>query len=60
MTDDTTEGKVDQLKGRGQEALGALTGDQDEKEKGRSTQTKGKGKEVVGDVKDAIDDATGS
>jgi uncharacterized protein YjbJ (UPF0337 family) len=58
-TDDRTQGKVDELKGRAQEAYGDLTGDQEEQAKGESSQARGKVEQVKGDVKNAVDDLTG-
>jgi uncharacterized protein YjbJ (UPF0337 family) len=60
MTDDRTQGTADELKGRAREAVGDLTGDEDQQAKGQAEQAQGKGEKVVGDVKNAINDATGN
>lgn len=57
MTDDRTQGKVDELKGRGKEAVGDLTGNEDQQAEGQADQVQGKGEQVKGDVKNAIKDA---
>ncbi len=58
MTDDRTRGKVDELKGRAQEAVGDLTDNEDQQAEGQANQLKGKGEQVIGDVKNAVKDAT--
>lgn len=46
------EGKMDKLKGKAQEAWGALTGDTEDRLKGQGKQVKGSAKEKVGEVRD--------
>jgi uncharacterized protein YjbJ (UPF0337 family) len=48
--EDTMSGKMDELKGRGKEALGDLTNDDEMQREGRRDQ-------AAGDVKQKIDDA---
>jgi uncharacterized protein YjbJ (UPF0337 family) len=53
-TQDKAEGKVDQLKGKGQETWGQMSGNADTEAKGKANQTTGHLKEAVGHAKDAI------
>ena len=52
------EGRGDQLKGKGKEYAGKVTGDEDTEAEGKGDQMKGKVKEKVGDVKDKFKDMT--
>jgi uncharacterized protein YjbJ (UPF0337 family) len=52
------QGQVDEVKGRVQEAWGDLTGDQDRRVQGEKTESEGKAEQVVGDLRQAVDDAT--
>ena len=45
-----TEGKMDEMKGRAQEAYGDLTGDEDTQAEGQANQAQGKAEQVVGDM----------
>lgn len=59
MTDaskDRTEGKVDELVGRGKSAVGDLTGDQQLRDEGDTDQAAGKAKQVLANVKDKVDE----
>ena len=49
--------KLDQAKGRVEEAAGSLTGNEDLKHKGRTDRVGGQVKEKVGDVADKVEDA---
>lgn len=52
--DQKTEGTMDKLKGKVQEGVGKVTGDQEEEAKGKGTQAKGSVRHGVGDVQDAL------
>jgi len=52
----STDGKMDDAKGRVKEAAGSLTNDDDLKREGKADQAGGAAKEKVGDAKDKIDD----
>ena len=59
MTDqskDRITGKIDDLKGRGKEAAGDLTGDEQLQAEGERDQLTGKLKEGLADLKDKADD----
>lgn len=59
MTDssrDRIEGRVDELTGRGQSALGDLTNDDQQRAEGDANQTEGKLQQGMADVKDKVDD----
>ena len=58
--DDKLQGTADDVKGRAQEAVGDLTGDDDTKAKGQANQGKGTAEKVAGDVKNTVSDVTGS
>lgn len=58
MTEDRSQGKADEFKGRAREAYGDLTGNEDQKAQGQAEQAQGKGKQVVGDLKNAVNDLT--
>lgn len=49
-------GKTTELRGRADEALGALRGDEEQKEEGRAEQTEGKARQAGEKVREAIDD----
>lgn len=55
-TRDRIEGKVDELKGRGESAAGDLTGDKDTKKQGEADQAMGKVKQGMADIKDKVTD----
>jgi uncharacterized protein YjbJ (UPF0337 family) len=59
MSDNDTEGKVDEGKGRLKEAAGSLTDDQGLKNEGKVDKAAGKTKQAVGDVGDKVGDAVG-
>jgi uncharacterized protein YjbJ (UPF0337 family) len=48
------EAAVDQLKGKGKDALGSLTGDESTEAEGKLDQLKGKAKEGIANIKDKI------
>lgn len=52
----STDGKMDDAKGRVKEAAGALTNDDDLKREGKADQAGGAVKEKIGDAKDKLDD----
>lgn len=59
MTDserDRLEGKFDEAKGRGKEALGKLAGDKSTELDGKRDQVIGKAKQGMADLKDEADD----
>ena len=59
MTENTDqqrgEAMVDDVKGKGKDAWGSLTGDTSTEAEGKMDQLKGKAKETLADVKDAVD-----
>jgi len=57
--DDKIEGTADNLKGRAEEAVGDLTGNEDTQAKGQANQGKGTAEKVTGDVKNTVNDITG-
>lgn len=59
MTDEKTEGKVDEGKGRVKEAAGSLTGDDDLKSEGKADRAGGEAKQKVGEAADKVGDAIG-
>jgi uncharacterized protein YjbJ (UPF0337 family) len=59
MTDEKTEGKVDEGKGRVKEAAGSLTGDDSLKNEGKVDRAAGGAKQKVGDAADKVGDAVG-
>jgi len=59
MTDEKTEGKVDEGKGRVKEAAGSLTGDDSLKNEGKADQAGGKAKQKVGEAADKVGDVVG-
>lgn len=54
---DRTEGKMDEVVGRGKSALGDLTGDDQKQAEGERDQAKGEAKQGLADVKDTVNDA---
>jgi uncharacterized protein YjbJ (UPF0337 family) len=59
MTDEKTEGKVDEGKGRVKEAAGSLTGDDSLKNEGKVDRAAGETKQKVGDAASKVGDAVG-
>jgi uncharacterized protein YjbJ (UPF0337 family) len=57
MTDNKTDGKVDEGKGRVKEAAGSLTGDDSLKNEGKVDRAAGETKQKVGDAADKVGDA---
>ncbi|MDL9947271.1 CsbD family protein [Gordonia sp. ABSL11-1] len=51
---DDAKNKAEELKGRGKEAAGSLTDDQDLKEEGKGDQAVAQGKQKVADAADAV------
>ena len=51
------EGTVDKVKGRGEQALGGLTGDRTQQREGLLDEAKGKVQDTLGDVKDRLGEA---
>jgi len=56
-TRDRAEGTIDEMKGRGKQALGNLTGDDRTKAEGMMDEAKGKAEQALGDLKDKAEDA---
>lgn len=48
------DGTMDDAKGRGKEALGDLTGDQELKDEGKVDRASGKAKDAVGGIADKV------
>jgi uncharacterized protein YjbJ (UPF0337 family) len=48
--------KTDQVKGRGKEAIGSLTGDKDLESEGKADRRAGEAKEKVGHAKDKVEE----
>ena len=59
-TSDKIEGKTDELKGNVKQSVGDATGDRDMQAEGMVDEAKGKGKGVLGEAKDAINNAAAS
>jgi len=57
---DHTEGTVDELKGKAEQAYGNVTDDEDAQAQGQVDQAKGHGKKAVGDLKDAANEIFGN
>lgn len=57
MTDNKTDGKLDEGKGRVKEAAGSLSGDSSLKNEGKVDQASGKTKQKVGDAAKGVGDA---
>lgn len=53
---DKVEGQVDKAKGRGKEAVGNVTGDDQKQAEGQVDKTKGGAKETLGDAKEKARD----
>ncbi|MEP9416349.1 CsbD family protein [Gordonia sp. VNQ95] len=51
---DDAQNKAEDLKGRGKEAAGSLTGDEDLKKEGQGDQAVAEGKQKISDVADAV------
>ncbi|MGV9673396.1 MULTISPECIES: CsbD family protein [unclassified Gordonia (in: high G+C Gram-positive bacteria)] len=51
---DDAKNKAEDLKGRGKEAAGSLTGDDDLKAEGQGDQAVAEGKQKISDVADAV------
>jgi uncharacterized protein YjbJ (UPF0337 family) len=54
-TRDRAEGTIDEMKGRGKQAVGDLTGDDRTKAEGMMDEAKGKAQQTWGDIKDEAD-----
>jgi uncharacterized protein YjbJ (UPF0337 family) len=48
-------GKIEQIKGRGKEAIGSLTGNKDLQAEGKADRQAGEAKEKVGQAKDKVE-----
>lgn len=59
MSDEKTEGKLDEGKGRIKEAAGSLTGDDSLKNEGKVDRAAGETKQKVGEAADKVGDAVG-
>lgn len=55
-TRDRAEGKVEELKGKGKQALGDMTDDDRLKAEGMGDEMKGKAQQAWGDIKDKAED----
>ncbi|WP_026920478.1 CsbD family protein [Gordonia polyisoprenivorans] len=53
---DDAKNKAEELKGRGKEAAGSLTDDQDLKNEGKGDQAVAQGKQKIADAADAVKD----
>ncbi|MET9198821.1 CsbD family protein [Gordonia sp. NPDC003585] len=51
---DDAKNKAEELKGRGKEAAGSLTGDEDLKNEGKADQGVAQGKQKIADAADAV------
>jgi uncharacterized protein YjbJ (UPF0337 family) len=58
MNKDTVKGQMDDVAGRAKRQVGEWTGDTDLQVDGAAQQLKGKAEKAVGNVKDAVKDAT--
>jgi uncharacterized protein YjbJ (UPF0337 family) len=56
--EDQAKGKLDEMKGRGEQAQGDLTGDESKKGEGMLDEAKGKARQAADKAKDAIHDLT--
>jgi len=54
MDNEKWEGREDQLKGKGKEVAGKVTGDEDTEAEGKGEQMKGKVKETYGETKEKV------
>lgn len=57
---DTKDHKGEEMKGRGKEAAGSLTGDDDLKREGKVDQKSASAKDKIGDAADSVKDAVTS
>jgi uncharacterized protein YjbJ (UPF0337 family) len=55
-TGDKTKGKIDELKGKGKDKVGDLTGDEGLQAEGKKDRLKGRGKQALGNLKNAGQD----
>ncbi|WP_238420998.1 CsbD family protein [Gordonia sp. 'Campus'] len=53
-TTDDAQNKAEELKGRGKEAAGSLTDNQDLKNEGKGDQAQAQGKQKIADAADAV------
>ncbi len=53
---DRIEGTVDQVQGRGKQALGDLSGDEQTRSEGQTDEAKGMGKQTLADAKEKVAD----
>jgi uncharacterized protein YjbJ (UPF0337 family) len=51
-------GKIEQVKGRGKEAIGSLTGNKDLQAEGKADRQAGEAKEKLGQAKDRVEKLT--
>ena len=58
-TEDRTEGKWDEMKGKAKEGVGDVTDDEDLEREGKADQVQGKAEQAKGHVKDAAEDVKG-
>jgi len=59
MNSDDIKGTIDDAAGRAKRQVGEWTGDTKTQAEGAAQQVKGKAEKVVGNVRDAVDKATG-
>lgn len=55
-TRDRTEGTIEEMKGKGKQAWGDLTDDDQMKAEGKMDEVKGKGEQLLGDLKNKAED----
>ncbi len=55
-TENKAKGKGEELGGRAQEAVGDLTGDQEQQDKGQAKQNRGTVQQAVGGIQDKVED----
>jgi uncharacterized protein YjbJ (UPF0337 family) len=55
--DHETQGTIDEIKGRGQQAWGDVTGDEKTQAKGAANRAKGQAEQVWGEAKDKASEA---
>ncbi|HEY3706488.1 MAG TPA: CsbD family protein [Terracidiphilus sp.] len=58
MNKDNLKGSIDDAAGRAKRQVGEWTGDSETQADGAAQQVKGKAEKVLGNVKDAVNDAT--
>ncbi|GAC1323002.1 MAG: hypothetical protein NVS2B16_06860 [Chloroflexota bacterium] len=56
--DNKAQGAMDKLKGKAQETMGKVTGDEEQEAKGKGTQAGGEVRQGVGNIQDAAHDLT--